>query len=344
MKKFLAFLMLVIGAFMLLSEILLCSCQNENKDKEITIAGFPIEESLSGTRIDLTDGEYLSNAAYFAGDYLVFQAIRDKFLLQIYDREFKLVDKILYKGEGPDELPDALWQGQWTGTQIDPNIHVFCESKKRVASLNLHPFEGLTTICDIPVSEWVEPSAIYQTSDTTFVGITLDMTKGSALFSYNTKTKNIRQIPSPFKFADGAVSFYTSQQIMDFNRKNLDICCAYNSFPSLVIYDKNFNIIRKVNVGMKVNTETLGVDADYPSFCKVAYYNDYILAMLIDGETSESRLLVFEANGEPCASYAVGKSLGFIVDEFGQRLLTIKYDSNLDIIYLESCPMPKILH
>ncbi len=79
-------------------------------------------------------------------------------------------------------------------------------------------------------------------------------------------------------------------------------------------------------------------------FAKWRTINDYILAMLIDGETGESRLLVFEANGEPCASYAVGKSIGFIVDESGQRLLTIKYDSNLDIIYLESCPMPKILH
>lgn len=330
--------------YIFLAELLLCSCQNANKDTEITVDDFPIEECLSGTRIDLTDAEYLSNAAYFAGDYLVFQAIRDKYILQIYDRDFKLVDKILYKGEGPDELPDALWQGQWTGTLIDPGILVFSESKKRIASLNLHPFDGLTTICDIPVSEGVSPSAIYQTSDTTFVGITLDMTKGSALFSYNTEAKNIRLIPSPFKFADGAVSFYTSQQIMDFNRKNLDICCAYNSFPSLVIYDKNFNIIRKVNVGMKVNTETLGYNADYPSFCKVGYYGDFILAMLIDNETGEARLLVFEANGDPYASYAVGKSIGFIVDEFGQRLLMIKYDSNSDIIYLESCPMLELMH
>ncbi len=225
----------------------------------------------------------------------------------------------------------------------DPNIHVFCEAKKRVVSLNLHPFEGLTTICDIPVSEWVSTSAIYQTSDTTFVGITLDMTKGSELFSYNTETKTIRLIPSPFKFADSAASFYTSQQIMDFNRKNLDICCAYNSFPALVIYDKHFNIIRKINVGIKVNTETLGDDADYPSFCKVAYYNDFILAMLIDGETGESILLVFETNGEPCASYAVGKSIGFIVDESGQRLLTIKYDYDKDIVYLESYPLPELM-
>lgn len=330
--------------YIFLAEILLCSCQRAHNDKEITVAAFPIEKSLSGIRVDLTDGEYLTNGAYFAGDYLVFQSIRDKFLLRIYDREFKLIDKILCKGEGPDELPDALWLGQWTGTMIDPSVRVFCESKKRVACLNVHPFDGLATICDIPVSEWVSPSAIYQTSDTTFVGITLDMAKGSDLFSYNTETKKLRLIPPPFKFADGAVSFYTSQQIMDFNRKNLDICCAYNSFPSLVIYDKNFNIIRKVNVGMKVNTETLSDDTDYPSFCKVAYYNNFILAMLIDGETSEARLLVFEANGEPYASYAVGKSIGFIVDESGQRLLAIKYDYNEDIIYLEAYPMPELMY
>lgn len=330
--------------FIFLAEILLCSCHNAGKDIEITVDAFPIEQSLSGVRIDLTDAEYLTNSAYFAGDYLVFHAIKDKFLLQIYDREFNLVDKLLSKGEGPDELPDVIWQGQWTGSQTDPDILVYCEAKRRVASLALHPFEGLTTICDIPVSEWVSPTAIYQTTDTTLVGITLDMVKGADLFSYNTETQKLRLIPSPFQFADGAMAFYTSQQIMDFNRKNLDVCCAYNSFPTLVFYDKNFNIIRKVNVGIKVNTETLSNNADYPSFCKVAYYNDFILAMLIDGQTSEANLLVFEPNGDPYASYAVGKSFGFIVDEFGQRLLTVKYDDDEDLIYLESYPMPELTH
>ncbi len=65
--------------YIFLTGILLCSCQNANKDNEITVTDFPIEKSLSGTRIDLTEGEYLSNEAYFAGDYLVFQSIRDNF-------------------------------------------------------------------------------------------------------------------------------------------------------------------------------------------------------------------------------------------------------------------------
>ncbi len=326
-----------------LTGILLSSCQKQAYETEILIEAFPIEESLPGTRIDLADGEYLSNGAYFAGDYLVFQAIRDNYFLQIYDKEFNLVDKMLYKGEGPEELPDAAWQGQWSGNPADPTLLVFCDSKKRVASLNIHPFKGVTKVCDIPVSEWISPTSIYQTSDTTFVGITLDMTTGANLFSYNSDTKILRQLPSPFEFADGAVSFYTSQQVMDFNRKNLDICCAYNSFPSLVIYDKEFNIIRKVNVGVKVDTATLTNDSEYPSFSKVMYYNNFILAMLTDEKTSEAKLLVFDLNGNPRASFAIGKSIGFIADEQGQRLLTVKYDQNEDLIYLESHNMPELL-
>lgn len=323
---------------------LLCSCNKAAQETEILVESFPIEETLPGTRIDLADGEYISNLAYFAGDYLIFNAIRDKYFLQIYDREFNLVDKTLYRGEGPDELPDAFWLGQWSGNLSDPTILVYSDLKKRIASLNIHPFDGLTTVCDLPVSESLSPSSIYQTSDTTLVGITLDMFSGSDLFSYNIDTKTVRKAERPFKFVDGYESFYTSQQLMDYNKKNLNICCAYNSFPTMVIYDKDFNIIRIVNVGKKVDTATLSSKDEYPSFGNVVYYNDFILTLLMDDKQDSSKLLVFNQNGEPLASYDIGNAIGFIVDELGERLLSFKYDyGEADVAYLESHPMPELL-
>lgn len=323
--------------------IFLCSCSKVAQETEILVESFPIEESLPGTRIDLADGEYISCGADFAGDYLIFNAIRDKYFLQIYDRDFNLVDKMLYKGEGPNELPDAFWYGQWSGNPSDPTILVYSDNKKRVASLDIHPFEGLTTVCDIPVSESISPSTIYQTSDTTLVGITLDMFTGSDLFTYNIATKTVRKAERPFKFVEGYESFYTSQQLMDYNKKNLNICCAYNSFPSMVIYDKDFNIIRIVNVGKKVNTATLRSNDENPAFGKVVYYNDFILTLLVDEEHGSAKLLVFDPNGEPLASYAIGSAIGFIVDEVGERLLSIKYDADEDVVYLESHQMPELL-
>ncbi|MDE5553983.1 MAG: hypothetical protein K2J10_02235 [Muribaculaceae bacterium] len=324
--------------------VLLSSCSKPAQETEIIVESFPIEESLPGTRIDLADGEYISNLAYFAGDYLVFNAIRDKFSLQIYDRQFNLVDKILYRGEGPNELPDAFWLGQWNGNPSDPTVLVYSDGKRRIESLNIHPFDSLTTVCNLPASEVISPSSIYMTSDTTLVGITLDMFNGSDLFSYNLETKTVRKAERPFKFVDGYESFYTSQQFMDYDREKLNICCAYNSFPTMVIYDKDFNIVRIVNVGQKVNTAILRSQDNYPSFGKVAYYKNFILAMLMNEEHDSAKLLVFDQNGDPRASYDIGNAIGFIIDELGERLLTVKYDySEIDAAYLESHPLPELL-
>ncbi|MCM1111010.1 MAG: hypothetical protein NC336_07380 [Clostridium sp.] len=326
-----------------IAAVLLGACTREEAETEILVESFPVEETIDGTRVDLTDSEFLSNGMYLAGDYLVFQAIKNNYFLQVYDREFNLVDKLLYRGEGPEELPNAIWNGQWSGSPANPAVLVYSDAKKRVASLNIHPFDTLTTVCDIPVSEWISPTTIYQTSDTTFAGITLDMTSGADLFIYNSNTRTQRRIPRPFKFKEGPESFYTSQQVMAFNRTTHDICCAYNSFPSLVVYDKDFNVRRIVNVGEKVNTELLSNTDEYPSFCMVSYYKGLILAMLVEGSTGESRLLVFDSDGEPRASYATGKSIGFVADESAQRLLTVKYDTDEDVIYLDSYPMPELL-
>ncbi len=327
---------------------MLCSCAKQEIQTEILVESFPIEETLTGTRIDLEDGEYLSNCAYFADDYLIFRAIRDKYFLQVYDKDFNLVGKLLNKGEGPNELPDAMWYGQWSGNGNDPKLLVFSEHKNRFVSLNINPFEGLTTVCDLPASESLSPTMIYQTSDTTYIGITLDMFTGADLFSYNTDTKVVNKAPRLLEFIDGYESFYTSQQVMDYNRKNLNICCGYQNFPTLVIYDKDFKVVREVNVGMKVNTETLRQKDEYTGFCKVAYYKDYIITMMIEmlrnEETADAKVLVFDRDGEPKASYDVGQAMGLIIDEAGRRLLTYKYDEELDVAYLDAYAMPDWLN
>lgn len=327
----------------LLAAIFLASCSHSDYEKEIAVKSFPIEETLPGTRFDLADAEYLSNLAYFAGDFLVFSAIRGNYFLQVYDRELNLVGKILNRGEGPEELPDARWCGQWSGAETNPDIFVFCEAKKRLAHLNINPFTGLTTVCDIPVSEDLDPTMIFQTSDTTLMGISLSISNGSTLFCYNPETKSVRRAQSPFEFAGGHVAFYTSQQMMDFDARRKELCCSYLSFPSIVIYDYQFNVLRKIHIGEPVNTAELGYESKHPGLKNVKYFKDKLLVMLIDDETEESKLLIFETDGTPLASYSIGYAIGFIIDEEGNRILSVKYDTEKDIIYLDSHEIPSIL-
>ena len=130
---------------------------------------------------------------------------------------------------------------------------------------------------------------------------------------------------------------------MDYNAKRKEICCSYLSFPTIVIYDYNFNVLKTIHIGEKVNTATLTYSDKHPWLSNVRYYKDFFLVMLTDPETSESNLLVFDADGEPRASYAIGQAIWYVIDEVTQRLLSVKYDSEADMVYIDCHQMPEIL-
>ena len=320
-----------------------CSDSKTENEIDLMVETFPVQDSLPGKRIDLPYGECLSNMVSYAGDYLIFRAIRAPYFLQIYDRRFNLVDTILHKGEGPEELPDMMWFGQWSGADNNPSLTIFSDPKKRVAKVNVHPFTGITTVCDIPVSEGLSPSSIYEMNDTAFVGISLDMETGSDLFCYNPETKKVRKAEKPFKFIEGPMSFYTSQQTMAYNPDSKDICCAYINFPTMVIYDYSFKIKRKINIGIKVDTSTYDYKEQYPNLVNVAYIGRFITVLRMEPKTAESDLLVFDDDGTPRACYSVGKAVGYTIDIKGKRLLTIKYDQDNDLMYIEEHSLPELL-
>ncbi|MDE6120209.1 MAG: hypothetical protein K2F63_00305 [Muribaculaceae bacterium] len=72
------------------------ACVRAKTDKEIDLMVeiFPVQDTLSGKRIDLPHGECLGNMFSYAGDYLIFRAIRAPYFQQIYDRQFNFADTI----------------------------------------------------------------------------------------------------------------------------------------------------------------------------------------------------------------------------------------------------------
>ena len=334
MKKFL---------FITAIALSLSNCTTKESEKEILVESFPIEETLPSLRIDLEDAEYLTDMMGIAGDFLVFRTSRTNYFLQVYDKEFNLVGKLLNQGQGPNELPEIDWYDQWCGLPSNPQIQVVCTPLKRLSSLEINPFNGLTTICDIPASEDLEPRMMFATTDTTILGVSLSLYNGSAIFRYNTENKTALLCESPFEFADGPTKFYTTQQGIAYNPERKEICSAYYSFPSMVIYDYNFNVRRIINIGEKVDTKTLTFDANYPRLTPPQYYKNFIICLLINNDATESKLLVFDTNGEPRASYAVGQAYSFVINEQKQQILTLKYDNEADLVYLDCYPLPELL-
>ena len=331
---------LALGTVVLLS---IAGC-SKKETGTLVIDTLPDKVALDGTRIDLPKNEHLSNMGFYAGDFLVFNAFKAGYFLQVYDRDFNLVDTAVVKGQGPGELPSAMFYGQWTGSASSPELILFCDPMKRIASVGLNPSTGADRLADIPTSSYLEPSRIFQICDTLYAGVSLSFTDGAEMFTYNSETKQAKTYPIPFEF-NGNDKFYTTQQSMAYSPERREFCTAYSNVPWIVIYERDFNVVRKIAVGEEVSTATVSQGDRHAELLMVEYSGDNILVMYRanDGEDNETLLLVLDTAGNPVASYGIGDAMGYVVDSAGERLLTVHYDGEQDVVYLKSCPMPEIL-
>lgn len=323
--------------------ILLAGCSQPSGDT-LLIDSWPVEETLDDTRIDLPLNEHLTNMGAYAGDYLVFNAFKADYCFLVYDRDFNLVDTVVRKGMGPEEMPMAMFYGQWKGSASSPELILFSEPLNRIASLSLNPVSGPVKIADIPTSSYLSPSSIYQVSDTLFAGVSLEMPDGAQLFQFNPATGQSRRYPLPFEFT-GNDKFYTTQQSMAYNAGRGQYCTAYSSVPWIVIYDSDFNVVRKIAIGEEVNTQGVSTGAGYAEMSMVRYHGNHIMVMYWanPSESDDCRLLVLDADGNPEGSFGIGDAIGYLVDTRSNRLLTVHHDKEEDVVYLKSSPLPALL-
>lgn len=325
--------------------LLLCFTTSCLKEKETTvITAWPLEESIEGIRIDMALPEHLSNIGFAVGDYFIFEAVKANYSLLIYDKDFNLVDTILRKGSGPGELPTAMFYGQWKGEEENPELTVFCEPMNRVSTIKVKSEDGASTVAEIPASSYISPSVIYQTSDTVYAGVSLEIPDGAEMFTFNSATKDTKRYPLPFKFS-GNEKFYTTQQSLAFNPERNEFCAGYQKMPWLVIYDHAFNVIKKIALGEETDTENVTMESNLGNLRMVRYYGNHIVAMYKENDESEtpSKLIVLDLDGNPEGSYNIGDAWGYVLDGKSSRLLLACYDREEDVIYLKSAPMPEIL-
>lgn len=323
----------------------LASCAEKELPFELLVEKFPIEETLSGERIDLPLAEHLSNGFYTVGDFYVDQAIRAPFFFITYDREFNLCDTIIRNGQGPDELTSASFFGQWSGEPSNPDLLLFDDNSNRIFGAHINPFDHLTPLAALSVSEYLSPSRLYRLpGDSVFVGINLEMTRASEIIKYNTLTNTLTTYPQPFSF-DSKYAFYTSQCSFCVNGAADRFCSFFLSMPWFVIYDKSFEPIRKVALYDAVNSESLTMNSPAKGFISPAFIGDKIVALYKNEaeEGADTQLTVFDSMGNPLAMYLVGDAIGYTIDIDRRNILTIHYDQEADVIYLMKRPIPDIL-
>lgn len=331
-------------AVVIATAAIVCSCHKEPIPETIVATDFPVKENLVGERVELDRAECLSGMVEPAGNYLVFNAIRSAYCFQVYDRDFKLVDTLFTKLGGPDEFPDgATYYGQWHGKETDPSLLVFCAARRQLASITIPRDSAITTVMDVPVSEDLTPSSIYQLSDSTYAGITLAISEGASPFIYNAETNSVRKPQPPFTFAENANMFYMTQQTLGVDYAAGRLCTAYNRLPWMVMYDFDFNVIRKIAVMGEVDTATATLDQRYPGLIHPSFYNGHLMVIYVPADGKNCSLLVFDKEGVPEASYMVDDAIWYLIDESGDRLLTVHYDNEKDFIYLRSNPIPALL-
>lgn len=171
----------------------------------------------------------------------------------------------------------------------------------------------------------------------------LAISEGASPFIYNAETNSVRKPQPPLTFAENANMFYMTQQTLGVDYAAGRLCTAYNRLPWMVMYDFDFNVIRKIAVMGEVDTATATLDQHYPGLIHPSFYNGHLMVIYVPADGKNCSLLVFDKEGVPEASYMVDDAIWYLIDESGDRLLTVHYDNEKDFIYLRSNPIPAVL-
>jgi len=318
------------------------SCNNGNGI--ILIDNLPQPFKIEAERVNLKGAEFLTNAMFLTGDYIVCVNMKAPYAFNIYTKNFELADTIVRIGGGPNEVISANYFGQWSGNDSNPEILIFDDKRNRLSSLNINPFYDLSTIFDIPVSEHLNPSSVYRINDNLYVGVNLSIGKSSELFTYQPETKTVTRIPNQFTF-DPMYGFYTSQCGLVKNTNGSGYVQHYFNIPWVLIYDDNFNLVHKIAINEEINPETL--KSSNTGFIQMYYSGRTIAGLfreLTDDSTTITTIIIFDDNGDVKATIDAGSIYSFMIDNQNNRLITVNYDTNADEVYLNISKLPEILN
>lgn len=319
------------------------SCHDEGS-QTVEVFDFPHEETLDTLRsVTPAYSEYLTNSINMAGDYIMAAVYKSPYLFSVYNRNYELVDTIVPKGHGSDEMMSAMYFGQWEGEVANPSVRVFEPGSNKFLKLNIVPYSGTELVGAMPTNEDLCPSRVLQTQDSTLIGINLAPGGQSTLFRYSISDKSLTFATDNLTFNPKAV-FYTSQCGLAVSEYGEGIATSYNSIPLICLYDKDFKLLKKIFIGPEIDTSTVKTDDSYNGFINIEYVGDKIAALYMNvKEKNSNKLLVFDKDGTPLASYSIGNSIGICIDSHSGRMLSLVYDEEAGLMKFYIYNIPTLL-
>lgn len=317
---------------------LICGCKRNGSDVEV-ISEYSTGKTLVGDTIVPELGEYLTYGVETAGDFYVVATRQAKFKFSVYDKDFNLIDTIVRKGQGPDELSDARYYGQNYGTPEDPSVLVMDGSRLRLVEMRIHPFAGLTTKVVFPISLGLDPHSAFMVNDTIFAGVNLMIGKPASLFRYNAESKTVEFADDGFEY-NHDTEFMASQRGVAISSDGEVYAEAFYAMPCICIFDRSLKLKKKLFFGKEVNPKFLSMDEKNYGFNHIEIYGDKIVGLLIEPKDKDNRLIVLSSDGELLASYGIGKARWFCIDDKYDRIVTPGYNDELDMVVFAVIPLP----
>lgn len=315
--------------------------------KENTTAVYPLadfEEYAVECDTVVPDNNELMSAMFSrAGNYFVVQNAYGNKLFSLLDENLAFVDTVVAIGQGPEELTEGMYLGQWSGNPANPTIVVNETPKQRLVSLSVNPFDSITTVLRFPASERFRPRFAFLRDDSLCVGLNIGVGQAGEVGCYNLNSREVSYYPLPLEF-EKTNAFSTSQGSLTVNSENNKSAVAFFSFPGIVVYNDDFNVERVIFIGdSEVNTTQLRAEDRGAGFTRIMFSGDKFLALYKSETQGENRVLIFDKSFKPVASIPVGESLWFDVNETTGSIITTVFSAVRDAVVFVVYPLPQKL-
>lgn len=313
--------------------------------KEKTNVVFPLQEfqeyAVECDTIVPDNNELMSAMFSRAGNYFVVQNAYGNKLFSLLNENLAFVDTVVSIGQGPEELNEGMYLGQWSGNPANPTIIVNETSKQRLVALSVNPFDSISTILRFPASERFRPRFAFLLDDSLCVGLNIGVGQAAEVGCYNLNSREVSYYPLPLEF-EKTNAFYASQGGMTVNAENNKSAVAFFSFPGIVVYKDDFTVEHVIFVGdSEVNTAQLRAEDRGAGFTRIMFSGDKFFALYKSEKQGENRVLVFDKSFKPTLSIPVGESLWFDVNETTGTIVTTVFSVARDAVVFVEYPLPK---
>lgn len=296
------------------------SCTNDIR----FVMEFPVDEQLTGCRIEQLDTMYTSYSITKQSDKYIFGLKKEEYLFCVYDDSLSFLYKMMRRGNGNGEWIAPMPTGQTLS--IDGKTYAgFLERESNVlyaVSLDA-PTSPSIKVEDFNRTKLYGTNNIYSIGNNQYIGTCLEKQCDVVLHDATTQTLTILQpkaMPSKL-FASNP--FELSQTLTTYSDKRKTLAMSYFNFPRINIISVNGTQNITLQIGKQMPQYTNQDSKElYYYFVDICSTDNKIYCLYDDPQKPyEMSILVFDWEANPIARYHVPRLVCFTVDEDSNRFI-----------------------